>query len=169
MRRQVCSVGAADAKCLLTVLPNHAFQRNATAAPCHTSQRNAKHISRIRQLSHSSGMHLCRRQRSRHFARTSLSLRPCCIPAYTYFITNGIMSHIAFAANAANENAFSALSACHTVFAQFGAFATHKNCLRLSLLSLITTHSKELYPVASIVVNRLAQRNCLRVPSVAVW
>ena len=138
-RDWIC-VGAADAKCLLTVHPSHAFQRNATAAPCHTSQRNAKHISRIRQLSHSSGMHLCRRQRSRHFARTSLSLSPCCIPAYTYFITNGIMSHIAFAANAANENAFSALSACHTVFARFGPFATHKNCLRLSLLSLITTH-----------------------------
>ena len=58
------------------------------------------------------------------------------------------MSHIAFAGNTANENAFSALSACHIVFAQFGAFATHKNCLLLSLLSLIATHTKELYPGA---------------------
>ena len=92
MRRQVCSVGAADAKCLLTVHPSHAFQRNATTAPCNASQRNNQHISRIRILSHSSGMHLYRRQQRRHFARTSLSLRPCCIPAYTYFIPNGIMS-----------------------------------------------------------------------------
>ena len=56
MRRQVCSGGAADAKCLLTVHPSHAFQRNATTVPRNASQRNAKHISRIRQLSHSYGM-----------------------------------------------------------------------------------------------------------------
>ena len=91
MCRQVCSGGAADAKCLLTVHPSHAFQRNATTAPRNASQRYAKHISRIRQLSHSSGMPCVGELCSRHFARTSLSLRPRCIPAYTYFIPNGIM------------------------------------------------------------------------------
>ena len=38
MRRQVCSGGAADAKCLLTIHPSHALQRNATTAPRYVSQ-----------------------------------------------------------------------------------------------------------------------------------
>ena len=111
----------ADAKCLLSSNPTLAFRRNATTTPRYVSQRNNRHVSRTRLVSHSSGMHSSRRQPSRHFARTSLSLRPRCIPAYTYRIPNGIMPLIAFAANDTLAITFSVRSACRVPTVVFAA------------------------------------------------